>query len=71
MTDYATMIENLLSARELHSGRFDLLWSRLEAHRIDERDPGDGTRIPEADLKGIWEWLARQTPDALRYWEKH
>jgi hypothetical protein len=67
---YATMIENFLMEHNLHFGRFDVLWSRLEAHRIDERVPGDGTRMSEADLKGIWEWLARQTPDALRYWER-
>jgi hypothetical protein len=68
---YATMIENFLMEKRLHFGRFDRLWSRLEAHRIDERVPGDGTRIPEADLEAIWKWLVRQNPDALAYWSKH
>jgi hypothetical protein len=67
---YATMIENFLMENNLHFGRFDRLWSRLEAHRIDEQVPGDGTRMSEADLKEAWDWLARQTPAALRHWEK-
>ena len=67
--DYASHIEQFMVANSLFSGRYDRLWARLEAHRIDERDPGNGTRITKADLSAIWAWFLRQTPDSLRRWE--
>jgi hypothetical protein len=67
----ATQIEQFLTRHELFTGRFDRLWSRLEAHRIDERVPGDGTRMSNQELNEILSWLNRQTVDTLLYWEKH
>lgn len=39
-------LEWLLTEHNLYFNEFDRLWKLLEAHRIDEQNPGDGARIP-------------------------
>jgi hypothetical protein len=54
-----TEIEQFLTARELHFNEYDRLWAILEAHRIDERCPGDGTPIAAGHAARIMAWLRR------------
>ena len=69
--DYATLIERFMTDNSLFTGRYDRLWSRLEAHRIDERMPGDGTLMATSELLTAWRWLQRQDEASLAYWSKH
>jgi hypothetical protein len=64
-TRYATTaqieyLEKLLTENELYTGDYDRLWSLLEAHRIDLRTPGDGTRIPLDQASAAIDWVKRQ-----------
>lgn len=54
-----TKIEQFLTGRNLYFDDFDRLWSLLEAHRADERCPGDGARITVAHATQIMAWLER------------
>jgi len=58
-TGQITEIEQFLTARALYFNDFDRLWKMLEAHRIDERNPGDGTRIDRDQAAKIMGWLQR------------
>jgi len=51
-------IEKILTANELYFNNWDRTWARLEAHRIDEREPGDGTRITWTMAQLMLDWLA-------------
>jgi hypothetical protein len=55
-------IEDFLSARQLYCNEYDRLWNQLEAHRINERTPGDGTPISADRADLIWAWLHRNAP---------
>jgi|SRR6266705_1934034 len=63
-SDQITWLENTLTAHELYAGDYDRLWSALEAHRIDERTPGDGSRIAYDHAEEIIAWVRRQTGQA-------
>lgn len=53
-------IENTLTANQLYSGDFDRLWKILEAHRIDQRNPGDGTPMRKQTASRTIDWLTAQ-----------
>jgi hypothetical protein len=51
------LLKNLLTAHELYTGHFDRLWKMLEAHEIDVRTPGDGTKIPLSTGMDAIDWV--------------
>jgi hypothetical protein len=53
-------LEKTLTQHELYFGHYDRLWAMLEAHRIDERTPGDGTPIGRYHADQIIGWVNRQ-----------
>ncbi len=55
-----TYLEQTLTQHTLYAGHYDRLWSMMEAHRIDERCPGDGTRIERRHADQIIAWVNRQ-----------
>jgi hypothetical protein len=61
-----TLIEKILTERELYYGEYDRLWKRLEAHRINERTPGEGTWIECKNASKIIDWLFRNTKPVPR-----
>lgn len=64
-----TQIEDLLSTNQLYTGRYDRLWAELEAARIDQRTPGDGSPMAPERAELIWAWLNRQlVAKTLRNW---
>lgn len=68
-SEQLTNIENLLSTNQLYTGRYDRLWAELEAARIDQREPGDGTPMSPARASEIWAWLNRaHAAGTLRNW---
>lgn len=50
-------IKRLLGQKQLDGAHEDRLRNRLEAHEIDVRTPGDGTRISSRDASMIIDWL--------------
>lgn len=56
-SDQLTWIEEFLTQRGLHFNEFDRLWKILEAARIDQRNPGDGTPISYEHAEQIRSWL--------------
>ena len=68
-TRYATLdqikyLEDLLTQNKLYDGHYDRLWSILEAHRIDLRTPGDGTRMERDTASAAIDWMKRQIAKA-------
>lgn len=57
-------LERLLTDNELHTGDYDRLWKILEAHRIDMRTPGDGTRMLKSTASDAIDWVKRQVTKA-------
>jgi hypothetical protein len=55
-----TYLEKLLTENDFYTGDYDRLWSLLEAHRVDLRTPGDGTRIPLDQASAAIDWVKRQ-----------
>jgi hypothetical protein len=71
--DRVKMIEDLLLAKQLFSGRFERLWAELESHRIAERADAqgverDGCRMSPQRIATVWTWLNRHSNDQLRSW---
>jgi hypothetical protein len=68
------MIEDLLAANQLFTGRYDRLWKELEMHRVAEQADArgverDGCRMPQARISEIWAWLNRaHAAGTLRRW---
>jgi len=54
-------LEALLTQHKLYDGHYDRLWKILEAHRIDQRTPGDGTRMTREAASQAIDWVKRQT----------
>lgn len=55
-----TYLEQTLLQHKLFTDHYDRLWAMLEAHCIDERHPGDGTRIERQHADQIIAWVNRQ-----------
>jgi hypothetical protein len=55
-----TYLEQTLTQHKLYAGHYDRLSAMLEAHRIDERCPGDGTPIERRHADQIIAWVNRQ-----------
>jgi hypothetical protein len=53
-------LEKLLTDNELYTGHYDRLWKMLEAHRIDLRERGDGTRMTVETANEAFAWVTRQ-----------
>jgi len=58
--DTISAIEDILVRNELYAGAYDRLWKELQAHRIDERQRGDGSPMSQARAAMIYGWLARR-----------
>lgn len=52
-------MEDILTRNGLYHNEFERLWKMLEAARIDERTPGDGTPISMQRAHEIIQWLLR------------
>ena len=59
-SDQVKTMEDLMTRHDLYLGHWDRAWKILEAHRIDERTPGDGTRLTEAQANRMLRWMVRQ-----------
>ena len=53
-------LERTLTDNDLHGGHYERLWAILEAARIDERTPGDGTPFPPAQASATIDWVGAQ-----------
>jgi Family of unknown function (DUF6011) len=54
-------IKRTLAAHDLYfGGHYDRLWKILEAHEIDVRTPGDGTRMTRDTASATIDWLDQQ-----------
>lgn len=53
-------IEDILWRNELYNNEFERLWAILEAARIDEAHPGDGSPMPKTQASATITWLLRQ-----------
>jgi hypothetical protein len=66
------MVEDLLLANQLFTGRFDRLWKELEMHRVAEQADArgverDGCRMSQGRIDTVWSWLNRNRKN-LRSW---
>lgn len=73
MTATVKQIEDLLLTNQLFTGRYDILWKELEAHRIAERADAqgverDGCRMSPQRIQVVWTWLNRHLGEELRKW---
>lgn len=73
MTATVKQIEDLLLTNQLFTGRYDILWKELEAHRIAEQADRrgferDGVRMSPQRIQVVWTWLNRHLADELRKW---
>jgi hypothetical protein len=59
-TPQIELLEKLLTEHKLYDGHYDRLWSILEAHRVDMRNPGDGTRMLKQQASDSIDWVKRQ-----------
>jgi hypothetical protein len=72
MTATVKQIEDLLLVNQLHTGRYDRLWSELESHRTAEQADRrgverDGCRMSPQRAQEIWNWLNANRTN-LRRW---
>lgn len=52
-------MKRVLTEHQLYDGEWDRLWKQLEAHEIDVRTPGDGTRMTFEDASQYVAQVAR------------
>src|SRR5689334_19702749 len=77
MINYATpnqikTLEDMLTEHNLHTGEYDRLWAILEAHRVDMKVPGDGSRMLFEVASKTIAWLIRQVDSGrASYWCSH
>jgi hypothetical protein len=55
-----SLIEGILTDNGLYDGNWDRTWKRLEAARIDERNPGDGTPVTRREASAMIDYLTGQ-----------